>query len=51
MVNEGFKYTYDTNDEVTVVLAPDTNVLLDKKSSFLGKIKGFFGAIKKYYWG
>jgi DNA-binding NtrC family response regulator len=51
MVNEGFKYTYDTNDEVTVVLAPDTNVLLDKKSSFFGKVKGFFGAIKKYYWG
>lgn len=51
MVNEGFKYFYDKNDDINIILTPDTNVLLDKKSSFFDKIKGFFGAIKKYYWG
>ena len=51
MVNEGFKYFYDKNDDINIILTPDTNVLLDKKSSFFDKIKGFFGAIKKSYWG
>jgi len=51
MVNDGFKYLHDQDDAITIILTPDTNVLLDKKSSFFDKVKGFFGAIKKYYWG
>ncbi len=51
MVNDNFKYKYDNENEVTVILTPDTNVLVEKKNSLIGKIKIIFGMIKKYYWG
>ena len=51
MVNDNFKYKYDNENELTVVLTPDTNILEEKKNSLVDKIKVVFGAIKKYYWG
>ena len=51
MVDDNFKYKYSNEDEIMVVLTPNTNVLLEKTPSFFDKLKVFFGAIKKYYWG
>lgn len=51
MINDNFKYKYDNDNDMVVILTPNTNVLLEKKSSSFDKIKNFFGAIKKYYWG
>jgi len=50
MVNDNFKYKYDNENEIVVILTPDTNVLLDKKNSFIDKIRNVIGAVKKYYW-
>ena len=51
MINDNFKYKYDNENEATVILTPDTNVLVEKKSSLIDKVKVVFGMIKKYYWG
>ena len=42
---------YDNENEITVILTPDTNLLEEKKNSLIDKIKVVFGMIKKYYWG
>lgn len=51
MVNDNFKYKYDNENEATIILTPDTNVLVEKKNSLIDKVKVAFGMIKKYYWG
>ena len=51
MVNDNFKYKYDNENEATIILTPDTNVLVEKKNSLVDKVKVVFGMIKKYYWG
>jgi hypothetical protein len=51
MVNDNFKYKYDNENDTIIILTPNTEILLEKKSSFFDKIKSFIVAIKKYYWG
>lgn len=50
MVNDNFKYMYENDDDVTIIVTPNTEVLVEKKKSFFDIIKSIFVAIRKYYW-
>lgn len=53
MLDSGdFKYKYSKDNEISIILAPNTDILLDtNKIDISNKLKSFFGAVKKYYWG
>ena len=46
------EYSY-SDDKISIISTPDTNVLADGsvKTGFFKKIKNFFISIKNYYWG
>jgi hypothetical protein len=51
MVGSNMNYVYKDED-VTVISAFDSNVLLDKTEiSVMDKIKVIFNTVKNYYWG